>query len=341
MNVPRKYTRLLAPFLFIFILAACGDSNFVTNTDDEATPAELNDLAARLSTDLGLSTEQVNQVNDLLATDDNPTPGYLWTVAAELQQTLTDEQKATLFKTVETRRAEFAEGRQGRRFNRDGQRKGQRFNRDGQGDGRRFQREGEKGNGFRSDFLTTEQQETMKSLRETNRAEMKALAEARENGTLTDEDFRTQAKALREANREAMKNLLTEEQKATMEQKREEMKTRREERKQTADDTRIEVLDLTANQEVALTEMREAHRDELKALFEQVRDGNGDRESVRTDVQALREAHKAALADVLTPEQLETTNIHNALMGGISARRGGRRTGFDGARGGRGFRGQN
>jgi hypothetical protein len=54
-------------------------------------------------------------------------------------------------------------------------------------------------------------------------------------------------------------------------------------------------------------------------------------------MQALREAHKAALADILTPEQIEITEIHTALVGGLAARRGGP----EGFRGARGFRGQN
>ncbi len=331
MTSQRKHSRLatlaLGVFIFLFVvtLAACGDSNFVTNTDDEATPAELGELAARLSTELSLSTEQINEVNSLLAVDDKPAPGHLWTVAAELQKTLTDEQKATLFEKAAERRATMAEGRQGRRFNRDGQ-----------GQGRRFQRQGEGRSGFMNDFLTPEQKETMKALRETQRAEMKALVEARQAGTLTDEAFREQAKALREAQREAMQNLLTDEQKATLEQKREEMKATFEERKDAAAAACVEALGLTADQEVALAEMREEHRAETRAAVEQARSGDADRDAVRTEIQALRDAHKAALADVLTPVQIEITDIHNALMGGIAARRGGPK----GARGARGFRGQ-
>ena len=329
MTLQRKHIRLaalgLAAFLFVFTLAACGDANFVTNTDDEATPAELSELAARLSTDLSLSTEQTNQVNSLLTVDDKPAPGHLWTVAAELQKTLTAEQKATLIEKAAERRSARAEGGHGRRFNRDGD-----------GTGRRFERQGNGRADFMNDFLTPEQQEAMKALRETQRAEMKALVEARQSGSLTDEAFREQATARREAHREAMQNLLTDEQKATLEQKREEMKARFEERKDAAETARVEALGLTADQEGALAEMREAHRAEARAVVEQARSGNADRDAIRTEIQALREAHKAALADVLTPEQIETTDIHNALMGGLAARRGGPK----GGRGVRGFRGQ-
>ncbi len=344
MTSQRKPARLLAlglaAFLFVFTLAACGDSNFVTNTDDEATSTELTDLAARLSTDLSLSTEQANEINSLLATDDKPAPGHLWTVAAELQKTLTDEQKTALLEKAEQRRAEWAEGRQGRRFSRDGEGQGRRFNRDGQAPRQRFQRQGEKGNGSLNDLLTDEQKEQMKTLREANREEIKALVEAKENGSITEEDFREQAKALREANREALQNLLTDEQKATLEQKREEMKAKFEERKDAAETARVEALGLTADQQVALAEMREAHRAEAKALIEQARAGDLDREAIRTEMQSLRETHKAALADVMTPEQIEIADIHHALMGSINARRGARHGG-KGMRGARGFRGQN
>ena len=324
-----KQTRFLAlaAFLLAFTFAAC-DSDPSALVDEEATSAELTDLAARLSTDLNLSTQQAEAINSLVAVsgDERPEPGHLWTVAAELQKTLTDEQKATLFETVEQRTAEFAEGMRGRRFNRDGQ--GRRFNQDGQS--RRFNRQGEKGLGFLN--LTSEQQEQMKALREANREEMQALMEARQDGSLPQDDLREQAKALREAHQEEMQALLTDEQKATLEEKRGERKARSDERKEAFGErreegleARNEALGLTADQEAALAAMREEHQAERKALVEKIRAGNLDREAVKAEFEAAREANKAALAEILTPEQIEMAEIHDALVGGLALRRAGRR----------------
>ena len=314
MNTKPTRFLALAAFLLVFTVAAC-DSDPSALVDEEATSAELTDLAARLSTDLDLSTEQAQAINSLVTVSDGerPEPGRLWTVAAELQQTLTDEQKTTLFETVEQRAAELAEGRQGRRFNRDKQ-----------GNTRRFQRQGDKGSGFLNEFLTPEQQEHMKALREANREEMKALMEARQTGSLSQEAFREQARALREANREEMQALLTDEQKATLEEKRDERKAAAAEAKERATAARTEALGLSVDQDAALASMREAHQAERKALVEKIRAGDLDREAVKAQVETAREARKAALAEILTPEQVEIVEIHNALTGGIALRRAGR-----------------
>ncbi|MFB3131976.1 MAG: hypothetical protein ACE10K_05585, partial [Rhodothermales bacterium] len=176
-----------------------------------------------------------------------------------------------------------------------------------------------------SDFLTTEQQEQTKALREAKQEAMKALMEARQDGSLSPEDFREQAKALRENAHEEMQALLTDEQKATFEEKRDARKARFGEHREAASEARNEALGLSADQEAALASMREAHQAERKAFVEKIRAGDLDREAVKAEFEALREATKAALAEVLTPEQIETVEIHNALTGGVALRRAGRR----------------
>ena len=330
MNTKRTRFLALAAFLFAFTFAAC-DSSPSAIADEEATSAELSDLAARLSTDLDLSTEQAQEINSLFAVlgDEKPERGHLWTVAAELQKTLTDEQKATLFEKLEQRTAEMAEGMKGRRFNQGEQGRRRHFQQGERGNARRLQRKGEpRANGL-SDFLTTEQQEQTKALREANQEAMKVLMEARQDGSLSPEDFREQAKALREKGHEQMQALLTDEQKTAFEEKRDARKARFGEHREAASEARNKALGLSADQEAALTSMRETHQAERKAFVEKIRAGNLDREAAKAELEALREANKAALAEILTPEQVEIAEIHDALTGGVSLHRAGRR----GARG--------
>ncbi len=330
MKIKRTRFLALAAFLFVFAFAAC-DSSPSALLDEEATSAELTDLAARLSTDLGLSTEQAQEINSLFAVsgDEKPEPGHLWTVAAALQKTLTDAQKATLFENLEQRTAALAEGMKGRRFKEGEQGRRRHFQQGEKGNARRLKRKGEpRANGL-SDFLTTEQQEQMKALREAKQEAMKALMEARQDGSLSPEDFREQAKALREKGHEEMQALLTDEQKATFEEKRDERKARFGEHREAASEARNEALGLSADQEAALASMRETHQAERKALVEKIRAGNLDREAAKAEFEALRETNKAALAEILTPEQVEIVEIRNALAGGVALRRAGRR----GARG--------
>lgn len=331
MTTKRTRFLALAAFLLAFTVAAC-DSDPSALADEEATATERNDLAARLSTDLGLSTEQARDINSLLAVagDEKPEPGRLWSVAAALQKTLTDEQKATLFAQVEQRTADLADGMRAHRFNRDGQ--GRRFNRQEPRPDRRVQRQGERGPGFLHESLTPEQQAQMKALRETQQEKMKALHEARQNGSLSSEDFREQIRVLREANQEAMQALLTDEQKAALQEKHDALKARFGARKQTFDarrgaamEARSNALGLTADQEAALATLHETHQAERKAFIEKIRNGDLDREAVKAEFEALHEAHKAALDEVLTPDQREIVEIYDALTGGVVLHRAGSR----------------
>ncbi len=316
----------LAAFLLVFLLAACDAGP--SATDEEALdPTELTELAATLATDLNLSPDQTKQVNSLLATGERRDPGHLWTVAAALQERLTDAQKARLFELAAQRGERF--GEQGRRG---------RFHRGEQGFGQRFgQRRG--ANGLAA-LLTPEQQEALKALREANHEKVQALVQARQDGTITPEAFREQMQRLREAMRAEMDALLTDEQKATLEQKREDAKTRLGEHKAATEEARAAALGLSTEQEAALEAMQEAHQAQMKALMEQVRAGDADRQAMRAQFQEMREAHKADRAAVLTPEQVEIVEIHHALMARLGAKHG-QRPGFGGPGGPHGPGGRN
>lgn len=327
----RFLARGLVALLLVAAVTAC-DSNPAA-TLDELTAAERSTLAATLSTELDLSTAQAEQINSLLAGTDKPEPGRLWTLAAELQQTLTDEQKAVLFEKVEQHRARMQENRQ-QRFQQGDQRRGQRFNRNAQRPGMR-RPQGMRG--VSSDLLTPEQQEQVTALREAHREQMQTLIEARQDGSLAPEAFREQAQALREQMRDAMQNLLTDEQKATLEQRRQERQTTATERRDAVAAARAEALGLNGEQEAALEALNEKHRAERQALREQRRADNLDRDGIRAATQALRDAHKAALAEILTEEQLEIVELHAALQSGIAAARRGSFRGRQGIDGPRGF----
>ncbi len=322
-NVRFSMTRLvaLASFLFVFGLVGC-DADPATTDAESLDPAELNELAATLATDLDLSADQARAVDDLLGGDEKPAPGHLWTVAADLQETLTDAQKARLLERAGQRRARFSEeGRPGH-FRRGGE---------GREDGPRGSRRSGAGQareapGSLGGILTDEQQEQFKALREAHRAQVQAL---RQDDSLTPEARRAQAEALREEMKAALDALLTDEQKAEMEQRREERQARSAERKEQAEQARAEALDLTAQQETDWEALREAHRAEHTALFEQVRAGTLDRAAVRAQMQERRDTHRAELATILTADQMEIVEIHQALQGEVG-RRHGRRPGSRG-----------
>ncbi len=310
----------LAAFLAVFLLAAC-DAGTSATEEETLNPDELTELAAALTQDLNLSPDQAKAVDDLLATGQQRTPGHLWTVAAALQQRLRDEQKTRLSELAAQRRERLTE--QGRRG---------RFDRGEQGNGRRFGQRRGAHEGLAA-VLTPEQQEAFKALHLAHRDEVQKLRQARSEGTLTLEAFREQMQTLREAMRAEMAALLTDEQKATLEQRRQERKARGEAFKETAAQARAEALGLSAEQEAALEALQAEHQAAFQALMEQARAGELDREAARAQGQALREAHQADLAAVLTPAQQEIVEIHDALAARLGFGKRGRHGGFGGPHG--------
>ena len=92
---------LLASFALIFILAACDSNTIDENIDDP----ELAQLSEAIGDEVSLTSEQQSDFEQSLARHGgnrfNREPGFLWTVAADLQASLTDEQKADLFAGTE------------------------------------------------------------------------------------------------------------------------------------------------------------------------------------------------------------------------------------------------
>lgn len=303
--------------LSLLVLAAC-DTGTPANANLEDD--NLNALVADLTESLDLSGTDAQQLTKAFADHEGKDPGYLWHVAADLQATLTADQKAKLLEGRQGR-SRFGQGRrngEGRPDGGHGRARGPRMG-DGQG---RFGSEG----GPLDDLLTEAQKEAIQTLRTSFRADMKALSAQRE--TLEHEAFRAQMHTLRQTLRDEIQALLTAEQQATLEARHEEKAAARQARMEADRAVAAEVLGLTASQQTALEALRTAQQAARQARREQGRNGEGsvDREAL----QAQREAHQAALAEILDADQLETVQLHNALA---SKRHRGKR-------GGKGMHGQ-
>ena len=139
--------------------------------------------------------------------------------------------------------------------------------------------------------LTATQKEQIQALREEHRAEMQ---EMRGDGEVSREDMQ----AIREQHREAVHSLLTDEQKATLE----ELRTQRG---GMGDGLRrgrglSQGADLTEAQKAELQELRASFREQVQALRES---GDMDRDAFR----ALRQEHREAVEAIVTGTQSEGT----------------------------------
>ena len=336
------FPNLLAAVLVVLLaigMTACGETPTSANDDDvaEAT-SDAEQIASDLSQELALSSEQ--QANLQGAMDRHGprmrAPGALWYLAAELQATLTEEQKERLLSRAEQGIGRFGPG-------------GPFGGPGGPGHGRLGRGHGPGGNDCFAENVPEDVQAAIEALRETYRPQIEALIEQRRSGEITDEAFRAQMEALRDTLKAEVDALLTDDVKAALEACIEEQRAEREaERAERQADERVamsEVLGLSGDLETAVFDLLDNTSAEAEAIREQVQDGTLDREAAREALAALRETTATALEDLLDDTQWEIVQIHHALAargpkGGPGGRRGGPGgPGFGGGPGGPGFGG--
>ncbi|NNC65667.1 MAG: hypothetical protein HKN84_12845 [Gammaproteobacteria bacterium] len=319
----------------IFLTAALGLSACDSSTLDTDTAASFDEssseLVSVLVSDLGLTGTQQTQVAAMIEKhgDAQHEPGFLWTVAADLQQRLTDEQKQRLFDKAAAGPGEGVGQAFGGRFQH------QRGNGFGTQGG--FQHQGRRGGhgiGPLTDILTEEQKEQVQAIRESVRTELESLKASVDAGEITAEEAREKMDELREAVREQIEALLTDEQKAELEALRAEREAEREARREGAAIVRNDVLGLDADEAASFDAIAESNRSTAEALREQVMNGEITRDEAHAARQTLRDDRYTQLAAMLDETQLEIVQIHDALQ--IRARHHGLRN-QGGPQGGRGF----
>jgi len=173
-----------------------------------------------------------------------------------------------------------------------------------------FQGRGQRGSGegpFAALELTDEQTEALQALREAQQADREAQRETGERPTQEERE------AIRETRQAAVAEILTDEQIAQLE----ELRANRPERSEGQGDRgrksgrrgqrgdrpergegAFAELELTAEQTEAIQALRETQRADREAQRE-----TGERPT-QEEMEAIREAHRAAIAEILTDEQL-------------------------------------
>ena len=263
--------RVVAAALMLTTLAACDSSSAVGGIDGDGS---LDATVASIAMDLGFSADETAALSGAFAkfgdSDGGDAaamhePGFLWQVAAELQATLTDEQKARLFERLkragEQRRAGPGAGGQGMR-------PGQGFGGQG-GPGGPGGFGDRRGDAIGQLDLSDAQKEAIAAIRAEFKPQIEAILAQRE--TLTRAEIKEQLDALHEEIKARVEDVLTDEQKAQLEEMKAEAEARRAEREARQAEAReeaklvmIEVLGLTddASDEDIVT----AHRSLIQKL---------------------------------------------------------------------------
>lgn len=305
----------VAGMAFLLILTACDTTSVLENQD---ATGGLDVPAAALVEGLNLSDADARQVADVLGKYDTDEPGRLWYASAELQETLTEEQKTALLANLD----EAPEGPGGAR--------GARLR-----GGKMMGREGGPMEEMISG-LTEEQKAQMKALHEEQGETLRALVKQRRDGSLSEDQFKAETTKIREEIKLAMAEILTPEQLQELEEKRaamqEKVEARRGDRQRDESGTRssrverrseqrdvievamVDALELTDEQQTQLKEIHEQSRAQMEALRGE------DRETARESLESLRASLRESHESILTDKQNEIVAIHRALSNEVRSR---------------------
>jgi Spy/CpxP family protein refolding chaperone len=184
---------------------------------------------------------------------------------------------------------------------------------------------GEPGLGIWAELdLTPEQQEALTALLETHRETMRGLREDLRAGSITREEFHAAALEQREALEAEVREILTDEQEARLEELRCERRAERaaEQLERLGDHLEVKIDFLTrvlALDEAQQTELRsilEGSLDRMRDLLEQVQACTLSREEAREARAEIRDETAAAIGAILTEEQAQRFDALRELMHG-------------------------
>jgi len=285
--------RLILP-ISTFLLFAVGCDNPMLDNAAELDSPELQDFAKELSSDLGLSESSASAVNDVLnrhgRKGKHREPGFLWKVAGELAVELSDEEKARLFEKMDEKEIPLFGSSKGKK--------------------------GKKGKSYFSQIkkvLTDDQKVTFKAIKVAYKERFKAIHEQVKDGTLSKEDAKAQKNALREALKAEIDVLLTDEQKAQLEQNKADRKEKRKAYRDSTKAVKVAVLGMTTDQLTAFDAAHQEARDAAKALFEKSKNGDIDKDTLREGLKNIFAAKNEKMLGIFDDSQIEIIKIHKAL----------------------------
>ena len=170
----------------------------------------------------------------------------------------------------------------------------------------------------------------------------KAIHSQIKDGSLTKEDAGVEMKALREAMKAEIDFLLTDEQKTQLEQNKADREVERQAYKDSSKAVMVDVIGMTAEQVTAFDEANKEARNAAMALFEQAKNGDIDKDTLREGLKNIFATKNEIMEALFNDDQLEIIKIHKALElrmkkhRGQKGKKGGGRKGRKGNGGNRG-----
>ena len=315
-----KRNLLITPLFITLALFTAGCENpFAQNDEIQLDSPELEMFSSDLENDLNLSDKSARNLRSALGRhgrggERDREPGFLWKLAAELQQTLTEEEKNNIFTKLE----EVKE-------------KGKDRGKDADKD-----RGKKDGGALRVIYsvLTDDQKPQFDAIMEEFRSGMDAIFASIKAGEMTREEAKAEIESMEETMKSAIDALLTDDQKAQLEQMRADRNAEKKAYMESVRQAKIEALGLTDDQITAIEAARAETKAAMEALKAQVESEDQTKEEAREAAKAIFEANKTAMDAIFTATQIEIIKIHKYLE--MRWRHNKERGGKDGEKDGRG-----
>ncbi len=291
---------LLTIIGFMFVVG-CDTMN--NDSDVNLDDPELQALAEGLNADIGLSKSSDDALKDALNRHGKDgkhrrDPGFLWNVAAEMQESLTQEEKDKMFEWMDANSVAFLHAPE------------------------RKDHRGPKGDKGGIDIrlmmtvMDTDQQEALKNIMDSYRSQMDAVMRAMKDGTKDEATAKAEIEALELAMKNEIDSLLTDEQKDRMDRLQADMKQKRDDAFQAERDAMVAALEMTTEQEASLAEINQKHEDAVKALFEEMKNAgdSADRKEFEDRIKDLNVTRNNELELLFSDKQLEVVKVHASLV---------------------------
>jgi len=294
-----KRNLLVTPLFITLALFTAGCENpFAQNDEVQLDSPELEMFSSDLENDLNLSDKSARNLRSALGRhgrggERDREPGFLWKLAAELQQTLTEEEKNNIFTKLE----EVKE-------------KGKDRGKDADKD-----RGKKDGGALRVIYsvLTDDQKPQFDAIMEEFRSGMDAIFASIKAGEMTREEAKAEIESMEETMKSAIDALLTDDQKAQLEQMRADRNAEKKAYMESVRQAKIEALGLTDDQITAIEAARAETKAAMEALKAQVESEDQTKEEAREAAKAIFEANKTAMDAIFTATQIEIIKIHKYL----------------------------
>lgn len=288
-----KYILPIATLLLI----ATGCENTMRSESSDFDSAELQQLSSELSYDLGLSKSSTDAMNNSLnrhgKSGKHREPGFLWKVSAEMSDQLTDDEKAVLFEKMDEKDISIFGG---------GKKK----------DGKSGKKGKKRGSGIYK-ILTDDQKVLYKAMMMDYKEKFKVIRNQVKDGSITKDNAKEQTSALKEAMQAEVDALLTDQQKAQIDQYRADRDAKHKVFRDSSKAVMVSALSMSEDQVIAYDATKQEAKDAASVLFEQSKNGDIDRETLRASLKLLFSDRNDKLEALFDVKQLDIIKIHKAL----------------------------